>query len=108
MRAEKAKTARKTIEDYEKSELMLSLERTILSKERTVLTEITVLLGFITLGVAIIKFFEDSARGEILVFGYCLIVFATAGVLFSIYNYKKYAKELKALEDGNKMGAEEK
>ena len=102
-KARRQKTLGKTLEGYEKSELRLSLERTILSKERTVLTEITVLLGFITLGVAIIKFFENSARAEILVFGYGLLVFATAGVFFSIYNYKKYTAELKTLEEGNKI-----
>lgn len=95
------KSRKSVIEKYEKEELMLSLERTVLSKERTVLTEITVLLGFITLGVAIIKFFESSPQSEILVFGYCLVAFATLAVFYSILNYKNYTKELKRLDDKN-------
>ena len=89
---------KKARENYQKEELLLSMERTILSKERTVLTEITVLLGFLTLGILIIKFFENSPNRPIILFGLALIVFSGITMLFAVYNFKKYAKELKKIE----------
>ena len=82
-------------QDLEKEELLLSFERTILSKERTVLAEITMLLGFMALGVLVVRFFEGK---ELEVFGFALIVFSIIAVFFSIYNFRKHAKELKKIE----------
>jgi len=97
----KAKASRKKM-DYQRAEVMLSLERTILSKERTVLAEITVLLAFMTLGILIIKFFENSANQPILFFGFALVMFSSVAMLFEIFNFRKYTKELKKIEkDGS-------
>ncbi|MDO8647174.1 MAG: DUF202 domain-containing protein [Candidatus Diapherotrites archaeon] len=92
------------MENFEKEQVMLSLERTILSKERTVLAEITVLLAFMTLGVVIIKLFENAPNQPIMMFGFALLMFSGFAMLFEIFNFRKYTRELKKIEkDGSEI-----
>ncbi|MBS3058645.1 MAG: DUF202 domain-containing protein [Candidatus Diapherotrites archaeon] len=94
-------------QDFEKEQVLLSLERTILSKERTVLAEISVLLGFMALGFLIIRFFEDATSKTITIFGFALVIFSVIAMLAAIYNFKKYTVELKRIEKNGKVKLEE-
>ena len=89
------KRQKKPRKDFNKEELLLSLERTVLSKERTVLAEITVLLGFMALGILVVRLFEDQSM---LLFGFALVVFSIIAMFYLIYNFRKHAKELKKIE----------
>jgi len=95
------------IEDLEKEQLMLSLERTVLSKERTVLAEITVTLGFLALGFLVIRLFQDTPNKDLVFIGFALIIFSAITTLLEIYRFKKYATELKKIEKKSNNGLSE-
>ena len=89
------------IENLEKQQLMLSLERTVLSKERTVLTEITVILAFMALGFLVIRLFQETENNLLVNIGFALIIFSAIAILLAIYEFRKYAAELRKIEKKN-------
>lgn len=86
--------------NYQKIQTLLSMERTILSKERTVLTEIAVLLGLMTLGFGLIKFFENSYK-EITYLGVLFVLGGVFGLLYALNAFKKYSEQIRKIEKKN-------
>lgn len=83
--------------ELSKQRTLLSLERTIMGKEKVVLSEITVMVAFMALGFALIKFFEST--NKVLVgLGVVFSVIAALGVLYLILSFRKYAGELRKVE----------